>query len=121
MKWPDTITVFHKLRHSPSSTTPTTDPSSFILDVLILSEVHQRPAARCEEDIVIYDYAAGKKAPISGFIKEGFQKAWQEQEEEKARVEKRIAEVEEMVRKLEMDSWDRPGAVEDMGGRGGKP
>lgn len=120
MKWPDRISVFHKLRHSPSSTTSSSDPSSFILDVLILSEVHQRPAARCEEDIVVYDYAAGKKASISGFIKEGFERVWIEQEEEKRKAEKRIEEIESMVRELEMDSWDQEGAVEDMGAAGKK-
>ena len=115
MTWPDRISVFHKLRNSPSSTTTSSDPSSFILDVLILSEVHQRAAARCEEDVVIYDYKAGKKATISGYIKQGFEKVWEEQEAERRRANKRISEVEEMVKRLEKDSWDRPDAVEDMG------
>lgn len=115
MTWPDRISVFHKLRNSPSSTTSSADPSSFTLDVLILSERHQRPAARCEEDVVVYNYSAGKKAPISGFIKDGFEKVWQGQEIAKERAEKRIAEVEDLVSLLEKDSWDRPDAVEDMG------
>lgn len=64
----------------------------------------------------MYDYTAGKKAPISGFIKDGFERVWKEQEIAKERAEKRIAEVEELVKQLEKDSWDRPDAVEDMGG-----
>lgn len=51
MAWPDRISVYHKLRAAPTAST-----DSFILDVLILSERHQRPAARCVEDIVVYDY-----------------------------------------------------------------
>lgn len=114
MKFPDHISVFHKLRSDPSSSS---DPTSFILDVLILSELHQRPAARCEEDIVIYDYRAGKKAPMSGFVREGFEKIWGEQEVEKRKAVARIEEIEGMLRKLERESWDNEGAVEDMGSR----
>lgn len=44
MAWPDRISVYHKLRSLPTSST-----NSFILDVIIISERHQRPAARCVE------------------------------------------------------------------------
>jgi hypothetical protein len=113
MTWPDHISVFHKLRQSPS--TPTSDPSSFILDVLILSELQQRPAARCEEDIVVYDYRAGKKTEIRGFMREQFERTWEEQEKERRRVEGRIKEVEQAVERLEGETWNRQGAKEDMG------
>jgi hypothetical protein len=92
MTYPDHISVFHKLRSLPSP-----DSSSFILDVLILSELHQRPAARCVEDIVVYDYKAGKKVNIRPFMMRAFEQTWRKQEEEKARVEKRIQEVESAV------------------------
>lgn len=49
-------------------------------------------------------------------MKEGFEKTWREQEEEKKKAEKRIEEVEKLVRKLELESWAKEGAVEDMGG-----
>jgi hypothetical protein len=39
MKWPDRVTVLHKLRDRPE-----VDTDHFILDVLILSELHRRPA-----------------------------------------------------------------------------
>jgi len=64
----------------------------------------------------VYDYKVGKKAPVSGFMKEGFERTWQEQEAEKRRAEARIVEVEQMVRRLEEESWAKEGAVEDMGG-----
>ena len=112
MTYPDHISVFHKLRASPATSKDTT---SFILDVLILSELHQRPAARCEEDIVIYDYRAGKKAPMKEIMKDGFEKIWEEQETERRKAEQRIEEVEGLVRDLEKGSWDREDAVEDLG------
>jgi hypothetical protein len=110
MTWPDHISVFHKLRSLPSHSS-----SSFILDVMILSELHQRPAARCVEDIVVYDYRAGKKVEIRPFMMAAFERTWKDQEEERSRVEKRIAEIESAVGNLERETWNREGAVEDFG------
>ena len=53
-------------------------------------------------------------------VHEDAQAMEQIKEEEKRKAEKRIEEIESMVRKLEMDSWDREGAVEDMGTAGKK-
>jgi len=110
MTWPDHISVFHKLRSFPSP-----GSSSFILDVMILSELHQRPAARCVEDIVMYDYRAGKKIEIRPFMMDAFEKTWRDQEEERVRVEKRIGELESAVGSLERETWNRERAVEDFG------
>jgi hypothetical protein len=82
---------------------------------MIMSELHQRPAARCVEDIVVYDYRAGKKVAIRPFMMDGFTECWREQEEERLRAEKRIKEVEGWVTSIEKGTWDRVGAVEDMG------
>ncbi|KAN0114439.1 Thioesterase/thiol ester dehydrase-isomerase [Hyaloscypha variabilis] len=110
MTYPDHISVFHKLRALPSK-----DTSSFVLDVLILSELHQRPAARCVEDIVVYDYRAGKKVAVRPFMMKAFEETWRDQEEERKRVESRIQEVERAVAELERETWNREGAVEDLG------
>lgn len=75
MTWPDHISVFHKLSYLPSAS-----ESSFTLDVMILSELHQRPAARCVEDIVVYDYKKGTKAAIRPFMMKAFERTWEEQE-----------------------------------------
>jgi acyl-CoA thioesterase FadM len=136
MTWPDRISVFHKLRALPRP-----GDHSFILDVVILSELQQRPAARCEEDIVVYDYRIGKKAEIMGFMMDEFEKTWREQEEMKAKAERRIGELEAVVRGLEppkahaerrighvdaglrgpdTETWDNAGAVEDMGAAAGR-
>ncbi|KAH7395830.1 thioesterase-like superfamily-domain-containing protein [Cadophora sp. MPI-SDFR-AT-0126] len=112
MAWPDHISVFHKLSYLPSAS-----ESSFVLDVMILSELHQRPAARCVEDIVVYDYLKKRKATIRPFMLKAFEQTWAEQEAEKIRVEKRIREIENAVRNIEQATWDRKDAVEDMGGR----
>jgi hypothetical protein len=127
MKWPDRylspnpplpsplthhrITVLHKLRTKPTSTS-----DSFVLDVLILSEAHRRPAARCVEDIVVYDYKLGKKSVMPPFMLEKFQQTFEMQEQAKEKYSARVTNLLERVERLEKESWDREGAVEDMGG-----
>jgi Thioesterase-like superfamily len=115
MTWPDKITVYHKLIHDPSSSSFAYE-SAFEQELLILSEAHQRPAARCLEENVIYDYRLQCKTSLMpGFIIEQFKKTWAMQEEAKGIWKKRILEIEYKVRALEVASWDREDAVEDMG------
>lgn len=111
MTYPDHISVFHKLRSMPKAT-----DSHFVLDVMIMSELRQRPAARCVEDIVVYDYKKGQKTPLPPFMMDAFRKTWEAQEAEKERVGERMKEVLLAVRSMEQRTWDREGAVEDMGG-----
>ncbi|KAH7394180.1 thioesterase-like superfamily-domain-containing protein [Phaeosphaeria sp. MPI-PUGE-AT-0046c] len=110
MKWPDRITVLHKLRNKP-----TTESDHFVLDVLILSELHRRPAARCVEDIVVYDYTQAKKSALPSFMIERFKETFAMQETVKEECGKRVEGILERVRRLEKESWDREGAVEDLG------
>lgn len=110
MKWPDRISVYHKLRSEPTAGT-----DSFILDVLIMSELHQRPAARCIEDIVVYDYTVSKKTALKPFMLDVFQDTWLLQEEAKRKNSDRVTQLLERVRRLEKESWDRVDAVEDLG------
>ena len=114
MAWPDSISVYHKLRSPPSDST-----DSFILDVLILSERHQRPAARCIEDIVVYDYRQGKKTPLRPFMLEKFRETFALQEEAKRTNGERVRGLLERVQRLERETWDREDAREDMGSAGG--
>jgi hypothetical protein len=113
MKWPDRVTVFHKLRELPSPST-----ESFILDVIILSERHQRVAARCVEDIVVYDYRKGKKVPLHPFMVDSFRTTFAQQERAKQESSHKIKSLIGGVRKLEQDSWDRPDAKEKFGSSG---
>ena len=114
MTYPDRVSVFHKLRYKPERETAN-DSSSFLLDVLILSETAQRPAARCYEDLVVYDYTEGKKVDIPPFMVRAFEKLWEGQEANRKRVTKRIGQVERELEMLEQETWNREGAVEDMG------
>lgn len=111
MKWPDRVTVFHRLR-----TLPTENTDSFTLDVLILSELHRRPAARCVEDIVLYDYRKAKKIPLRPYMLEQFRKTYQLQEDAKRKYGDRVTVLIKRVEELEKASWDRPDAMEDLGG-----
>lgn len=113
MIWPDRISVYHKLRSAPTATT-----DSFILDVLILSEKHQRPAARCVEDIVVYDYRRGRKSLLRDFMVEKFQETFELQEETRRRNERKVGDLLDRVAMLEKQSWDREDAVEDKGHAG---
>ena len=110
MAWPDRISVYHKLRAAPTASI-----DSFILDVLILSERHQRPAARCVEDVVVYDYRRGVKSPLRGFMLDKFRETFELQEQSKLRNERRVKDLLQRAHNLEKHVWDRPDAVEDMG------
>ncbi|KAL2360774.1 hypothetical protein RJZ56_006349 [Blastomyces dermatitidis] len=121
MTAPDKISVYHKLSHPPPapSSPESSSYSSFQLDVLILSEAHQRPAARCREDIVTYDYQLGRKVKtLPPFMMDQFRKTWELQEESRRTWGLKVKEIEDRVRGLETSSWDRPDAVEDMGSSG---
>ncbi|KAL9632790.1 MAG: hypothetical protein Q9204_003644 [Flavoplaca sp. TL-2023a] len=112
MSWPDRVSVYHKLQSPPSSSV-----ESFTLDVLIVSERHQRVAARCVEDIVVYDYRRREKTKMQPFMLEQFDQTWRAQEEAKRVNTVKASELVERVRRLEEGSWDKEGAVEDVGQR----
>lgn len=83
---------------------------------MIISEAHQRPAARCHEDIVTYDYKKLRKTPeLPPFVFEQFKLIWELQEKAKVEWQQRISDLENQVRTLELESWDRSDAVEDTG------
>ncbi|KEF60027.1 uncharacterized protein A1O9_04877 [Exophiala aquamarina CBS 119918] len=110
MTWPDRISVYHKLRSRPDENT-----RSMVLDVMILSEGKQRPAARCLEDVVVYDYKLGKKSRLEAFMLAQFKHIFDLQEAAKVENLAKIQVIEGQVRFLETQSWDRPGAKEDLG------
>ncbi|KAI5857022.1 thioesterase-like superfamily-domain-containing protein [Tricharina praecox] len=102
MEYPDKVTVYHKLGKIKDD--------SFGLDVIILSEKHQRVAARCLEDIVVYNYKPSDptkkpgKAPIPGWMRDVFEETMQQQKEaakaatnEMRKIGKRIDSVESRV------------------------
>lgn len=110
MKWPDRITVLHKLRDKPKA-----NADHFILDVVILSEAQRRPAARCVEDIVVYDYQKARKSPLKPFMIDKFSETFELQEQAKKKYSNRVRTLLNRVRELEKSSWDRGDAKEDFG------
>lgn len=111
MSWPDRISVYHKLKALPSDKS-----DSFTLDVLILSEKHQRAAARCVEDIVLYDYRRSQKISVRPFMLEQFSKTWDAQQEAKRKNEARVGELLERVQRLEGGDADKVGARVELEG-----
>lgn len=111
MTYPDKISVYYKLVHAPPKAS-----SNLIFDVLILSEAKQRAAARCHEDVVVYDYRTGRKvSELPQFMTDQFRHTWELQQEAKRINRFKVHEIETKVRTLEKNSWDRKGAGEDTG------
>lgn len=82
---------------------------------MILSERHQRVAARCEEENVLYDYRVGRKVPLRPFMRAVLEDTWRRQVAAQEEFSARVRALLERVRALERESWDRPGAVESFG------
>lgn len=113
MTYPDTISVYHRLQHSPAASA--TPPTALSLDCVVLSHRHRRVAARTEEDIAIYDYRVARRAEMPRFMREVLADTHRLQEVEMARARARIWELSGMVRELERETWDCEDAVEDIG------
>lgn len=107
MKFPDHITVYHRLGKEP-----TEGSDAFLFNVVILSELQQRIAARVTEDCVVYDYRIGKKSTLPPFMVEVLRETWRLQEEAKRTNSERVRDLLDRVRRLEVESWDRKGAAE---------
>ena len=87
------MTVIHKLAERPAYTS-----ESLILEAVIFSETHKRLAARCYEDIAIYDYRAGKRATLHGYMVDALRQVYDLQDVAKAEADKTI---EEMTRQID--------------------
>lgn len=104
VEWPDKVTVYHKLSEVGNS--------SFTLGVIILSEKHQRPAARCMEDIVVYNYKPRDKsppgrAPLPEFVRTQFETTLQLQKEAGEDALGAIRDMDARVNCLEMKVMSR--------------
>jgi hypothetical protein len=82
---------------------------------MILSEAQQRPAARCVEEIVTYDYSSAKKTTLPAYMVKAFGETFDAQEKAKEDLSKRVMSLMAQVQALERSSWDREGAKEDLG------
>ncbi|GAB0136744.1 hypothetical protein EsDP_00005036 [Epichloe bromicola] len=87
--YPDKITVIHRLSQRPTSSC-----TSIFLDAVIYSEMHRRVAARCFEDLAVYDYRAGKLSALKPFMVDELQKVYDLQEKNRRETERKIEELE---------------------------
>ena len=76
---------------------PTYESTNVEMEVIIFSHQHRRAAARCFEDIVIYDYRVGKKASLEPFMVDELRAVYELQE---AARQKAVGEVLELQRSL---------------------
>jgi predicted metal-dependent RNase len=113
LRYPDRITVLHKLLTEPKE-----GMDALHLEAVVLSETHQRIAARITEDIAVYDYRIGKKAPLPPFVIQSLRQIWQEQEKEVTRSMSEIFSLSGRISAVEKETWDRQDAVEDLGSAG---
>jgi hypothetical protein len=64
----------------------------------------------------VYDYQKAKKSALPPFMVEKFQQTFEMQEQAKEKYGQKVRALLERVVRLEKESWDREGAVEDFGG-----
>ncbi|CAG8961850.1 hypothetical protein HYFRA_00014041 [Hymenoscyphus fraxineus] len=106
----DRVIVYSRLRSLPKSS-----DTSFVLDTSIISNRHQRVAARCEEEIVVYDYTKKRQTPFPPHMTEALENVWLDQEKRQSAVAFNLFCLEVRLMVLEKLTWDRDGAVEDFG------
>ncbi|KAG6003926.1 hypothetical protein E4U21_001605 [Claviceps maximensis] len=94
--YPDKITVIHKLARRPTNTS-----TGILLDAVMYSERHRRVAARCFEDIAVYDYRAGRVSTMKPFMVDALQEVWHLQEEKRCEVEEEIGRMDRFVEEME--------------------
>ncbi|KXH41565.1 hypothetical protein CSAL01_01067 [Colletotrichum salicis] len=96
MAYPDHVTVLHKLVSKP-----TYESDFILLEALLISDSHRRPAARCFEDIVVYDYKTAKRAPLKPFMVDRLRETYEAQEQSKIECEEKVKGLVDIVERLE--------------------
>ncbi|KAH7140148.1 thioesterase-like superfamily-domain-containing protein [Dactylonectria estremocensis] len=96
MDFPDRTTVLHKLVSPPNY-----DSDHVLLEAVIMSERHQRPAARCFEDIVVFNYKTAQKTPLKGFMVDKLRETYQLQEASKKACEDEVEGIIKAVEEIE--------------------
>ncbi|KAK2034847.1 hypothetical protein LX32DRAFT_578399 [Colletotrichum zoysiae] len=96
MAYPDHVTVLHKLVSKPAY-----GADYIFLEALLISDAHRRPAARCFEDIVVYDYKSAKRAPLKPFMVDRLRETYEAQEETRVASERKVRGLIDAVQRLE--------------------
>ncbi|KAM4066183.1 thioesterase-like superfamily protein [Hirsutella rhossiliensis] len=94
--YPDSVTVLHKLAKKPHY-----NSDAIFLEAVILSEQHRRPAARCFEDIAVYDYRAARRAPLQDFMVDRLREIYDLQEKSREEVESEVVQLTEQILQIE--------------------
>ncbi|CRK42403.1 hypothetical protein BN1723_000812 [Verticillium longisporum] len=96
MAYPDQVTVVYKLAEKPTYTS-----DHLKLDALLLSEQHRRVAARCIEEVTIYDYRAAKKAVLPPHMVDRLAETFELQEEARREFDERANGVIKAIQEIE--------------------
>ncbi|KAI8209197.1 hypothetical protein K4K52_000714 [Colletotrichum sp. SAR 10_76] len=96
MAYPDNVTVLHRL-----AAKPTYESDFVLLEALLVSDRHRRPAARCFEDIVVYDYKTAKRTALKPFMVDRLRETYEAQERSKQECEEKIEGLVKVVERLE--------------------
>ncbi|KAJ3960879.1 hypothetical protein N0V92_002432 [Colletotrichum tropicale] len=96
MAYPDNVTVLHKL-----AAKPTYESDFVLLEALLVSDRHRRPAARCFEDIVVYDYKTAKRTALKPFMVDRLRETYEAQERSKQECEEKIEGLVKVIERLE--------------------
>ena len=67
---------------------------------------------------MVYDYKKGAKTSLKEFMLRQFRETWEVQKQEETLNKVKIHKLLQRVERLEKESWDKEGAVEDLGGGG---
>ncbi|KAI5920313.1 thioesterase-like superfamily-domain-containing protein [Camillea tinctor] len=110
MTYPDTISVYHKLSKSIS-------PGATLLNLecIILSHQHRRIAATTNESVVVYDYETAERAAVPRLAFPILREVWDQQNKEMNLARQKVWNLIREVAAIEMETWNRAGAIEDMG------
>lgn len=81
----------------------------------MLSHRARRVAASVREAVAVYDYAAGRKMELPGWMRAVLEDTVRQQDEELVRARRRVWTLLDEVQSLEKETWDREDAVEDLG------
>jgi hypothetical protein len=91
--FPDQINVVYKLTQAPKA-----DSTSLFLEAAIYSSRNRRLAAKCYEELVVYNYRKAERATLPSWLYAGLRDVWNMQGEAIEWAEK---EIRELLRRFE--------------------
>lgn len=95
MTFPDQVTVLHKLVNRPDETT-----DRILMEAVAYSHKHKRVAAKFFEDIAVYDYKAGRKAPLKSFMVKEMETMYDLQAQRRQQTEQKVEELHQSLDEL---------------------